>query len=643
MPPRRRLPSEDLSEPEDDTDAGSAVDELGVDEIPGEIQSANCRVMSTRELYQQMSKGAIDVEPPYQRDVVWVKAAQSSLIDSIFKNKWVPTLLFSERRTQVPVKAKDEGSNSTGDFKTKKTWVCMDGKQRLTSIKLFINGQIPWIRQPGKSWYFKQSNPPSPSRLILPEELKETFLSRGITTALYLGLDEMQERDIFRLVQEGKPLTIGEKMAAGTGPWAQYVNELTTTYMTRDDKHPDGWAGRIINMTRGADYKTMSAMVMLLRDKEQHDPPSHFTSQRVQKELDSLQNTTVPPKLKVEVKVLLDSFMQISLLAPPNTQFTIPLNTPQAIFEPIRRGRKAMISPVEMIWIPYMISKHGRQLSTPRLLELIELFKIDIRAKYPREVKNNTEVTRYIIAWIQNAANVRRVTGKYSGYKVPLLSDPETSSSSATTPGSAHRSERADPQANSTGVGSPPSSKRRLSEVPRTAGPSGNKRPRQSASVQSQMHPPASSTADSPLTANSTGTQSSRATSNRPTPSAMPTNNSTGPQPTRPPANGSTPSATSLNNVQGARPTPVDPVGTLFGNHVHPRLDRINQASNLPGLGVTGIRDSTSAQFAQPLHFGSRPSANLTNLDPSQRNPTQNNLHGLPPRPNPPQWNNQPR
>lgn len=85
----------------------------------------------------------------------------------------------------------------------------------LTDFCLFL---FQIHRQPGKHWYFKQSNPPSPSRLIISEELQELFLQRGITTALYIGLSEMEERDIFRLVQEGKPLTIGEKMQAAAGP-----------------------------------------------------------------------------------------------------------------------------------------------------------------------------------------------------------------------------------------------------------------------------------------------------------------------------------------------------------------------------------------------------------------------------------------
>lgn len=49
MPPRRRAPSEDLSDSYDgQSDEEAEADELSGDEIPGEISSANCRVMSTR-------------------------------------------------------------------------------------------------------------------------------------------------------------------------------------------------------------------------------------------------------------------------------------------------------------------------------------------------------------------------------------------------------------------------------------------------------------------------------------------------------------------------------------------------------------------------------------------------------------------
>ncbi|CAH7685855.1 hypothetical protein PPACK8108_LOCUS20447 [Phakopsora pachyrhizi] len=381
-----------------------------VDEIPGAIESANCRVFSTRELYEKMNNDRIDVEPPYQRDVVWPRSSQSALIDSIFKNKWVPTLLFSLRPAHLDRKGK----------LVKEKWVCMDGKQRLTSVKLFMDGEIPWIERPGTSWYYKQSNPPSPSRMILSEERMEVWLSRGLTTALYSKLSELQERDIFRLVQEGKPLTIGEKMQAAAGAWGEYFDEMTQLYMTNNEHNPNGWCTRIAHLKRGADFKTMTSIILLIRDRllRPTEAPRFLSSITLQKELTLLLNEKVPEELKKEVTQLLDSFMKVTMLAPPKTRWMVEPHTPDALFYPIIKGRKTMISPVELIWIPYLISVHGPKVSLGRVLELIRNLKIDLRKQYPREVKNNLQVTNFIKEWIHNY-DLSKLTGCYKGYDVP--------------------------------------------------------------------------------------------------------------------------------------------------------------------------------------------------------------------------------
>lgn len=54
-----------------------------------------------------MHWGEIDLEPEYQRDVVWSDLRQEALIDSLFHNYYIPPILFalrleddgSERRT----------------------------------------------------------------------------------------------------------------------------------------------------------------------------------------------------------------------------------------------------------------------------------------------------------------------------------------------------------------------------------------------------------------------------------------------------------------------------------------------------------------------------------------------------------------
>jgi len=407
------MPAGYVTESESDTDQldaeGSEIDSSdGV--IPGALQSANCRVWSTRELYERMNKALIDVEPPYQRDVVWSKPAQSSLIDSILKNKWVPTLLFSERPACVDRFGR----------KRKARWVCMDGKQRLTSIRLFMDGVIPWYMKPKQPLYFKQSDPPQPSRRLLTEEQQEVFLSRGLTAAMYSQLTELQERDIFRLVQEGKPLTTGEKMQASSGLWSIYVNELTAHYMSRNDDKPNGWSGRISNLKRGSDYKTMAEMVMTIRDRFYNgsSPSKYWSYAKVQKEIDSLAEVEVPQDLQNRVKFLLDYFMDLSTLAPPKTPYTIEMRTPDALYLPIQRGKRTMIAPIEMVWIPQMIAVHSKDLSKGKLLEMVEMYKIAIRKKFPNEVKSNATLVSWTVDWIQTF-DVSKLTGKYTGWAVP--------------------------------------------------------------------------------------------------------------------------------------------------------------------------------------------------------------------------------
>lgn len=89
-----------------------------------------------------MHEGVIDLCPAYQRgksdnnssfqtltrvqDVVWSEAKQSKLLDSIYRNYYVPPIVFD-------VYKDDEGEE---------VMRCVDGKQRLTSIQKFFDGQV---------------------------------------------------------------------------------------------------------------------------------------------------------------------------------------------------------------------------------------------------------------------------------------------------------------------------------------------------------------------------------------------------------------------------------------------------------------------------------------------------------------------
>ena len=70
-------------------------------------------------------EGLIDLSPPYQRDVVWPESKQTKLLDSLYRNFYIPPIVMC-----------------VGSEDGHKIMRCVDGKQRLTSIQKFMDGQV---------------------------------------------------------------------------------------------------------------------------------------------------------------------------------------------------------------------------------------------------------------------------------------------------------------------------------------------------------------------------------------------------------------------------------------------------------------------------------------------------------------------
>ncbi|KAG8698879.1 hypothetical protein FRC09_006973 [Ceratobasidium sp. 395] len=155
-----------------------------------------------------MKTGDIKVDPEYQRNVVWSDAKQSKLIDSILRNFYVPPILFCI--------SEDSSGNQTR--------ICIDGKQRLTSIRRFLDGLIP--HKDGKmSFYFKQADGTKAVRL-LPEPLRKQFRNKTLVCIEYRELSPVHEREMFQRVQLGMALTTGEQLQSFDGPMAQFVHRI---------------------------------------------------------------------------------------------------------------------------------------------------------------------------------------------------------------------------------------------------------------------------------------------------------------------------------------------------------------------------------------------------------------------------------
>jgi hypothetical protein len=84
----------------------------------GEVLSPPTPVRySCEALTGMIDRGQIDLEPEYQRGVVWNVAKQSAVIDSIFRNCYVPPVLFSIH------------SHTNEEDDTEELRICVDGKQ----------------------------------------------------------------------------------------------------------------------------------------------------------------------------------------------------------------------------------------------------------------------------------------------------------------------------------------------------------------------------------------------------------------------------------------------------------------------------------------------------------------------------------
>lgn len=139
----------------------------------------------------------IDLNPVYQRDVVWSDIKMGSFIDSLM-NGYVPSNITM---------SKNNGK-----------WICIDGKQRITSIIRFNDNDIPWIfvddNGDQKYVYFNEvpeNKKDSSDCCKLSKDQQKVFLEKTITLIVYKNLDYITQCDIFNRIQNSMSATSGEQ------------------------------------------------------------------------------------------------------------------------------------------------------------------------------------------------------------------------------------------------------------------------------------------------------------------------------------------------------------------------------------------------------------------------------------------------
>ncbi|KAI9429259.1 hypothetical protein H4582DRAFT_2121044 [Lactarius indigo] len=199
---------------------------------------------TTEQLHTMIHEGDVDLDPEYQRAVVWSSSKQMAIIDSLFHNYYIPPVVFAISKDPV------DGAV---------TRLCVDGKQRLTSIQKFFDGQIAYrCPRTKKQWWYTTSTATRGSRSEIPASQKRVFAQKLITCIEYHHLSPAAEREVFQRVQLGMSLTSAEKLQAISSPWANYVTHLEKTHVTID--------GGLVDMiafddTRGRAFQNIAQLV----------------------------------------------------------------------------------------------------------------------------------------------------------------------------------------------------------------------------------------------------------------------------------------------------------------------------------------------------------------------------------------------
>jgi hypothetical protein len=126
-------------------------------------------------LYNYARKGEIDLEPSYQREVVWTDDQQADLLTTIIDDKLPcpPINLVENKDPSVP------------------KYECMDGKNRLQTLIKFIGNDLEYQGRVYSD---------------LPEEDKIEFTSTNIQVCIFTNMPYEQRREYFRRIQQGRVL-----------------------------------------------------------------------------------------------------------------------------------------------------------------------------------------------------------------------------------------------------------------------------------------------------------------------------------------------------------------------------------------------------------------------------------------------------
>lgn len=338
---------------------------------------------TTQALYEQIIGGDVNLEPEYQRDVVWPESKQVGLIDSILRNFYIPPVIFVSH--QHP-----DGSE---------TKTCIDGKQRLTSIHRFMDGLIHHKDpQTGDKYWYKLNTSNQTGRspgYILPVKYQRLFANKQIVCIEFQDLPDFEEREIFQRVQLGMALTPAEKLQVTNTPMASFVRQLEGEYFGEDK--PLGGDALDWDRSRGGDFRCIAQALYCI--SKYPSLQSVGTVLQIEK---WLQNPTRRTKSKKKAndddEDLTKDELYLSCIHDTFRVFSQLVSDPD--LSPIFLQSGWRVSPVEFITICLLISVEKDRLQLRALAEKLGRMREAVREEHV-DIRMNARVAKTLLDFVK--------------------------------------------------------------------------------------------------------------------------------------------------------------------------------------------------------------------------------------------------
>ena len=164
-------------------------------------------VWSAKQLSGMIKNGKINFDHIVQRSYVWERSRKTGLIESMILGYPVPPV-FAKRV--------DDGTGKRGG----NVYHIMDGKQRLSTVKEFLNDEFALTELPPVIYMDEELGEECETDITdmkfseLPESLQNYLHTVTFNVTYFDNLTKEEERELFKRLNAGKPLSTKSRLLA---------------------------------------------------------------------------------------------------------------------------------------------------------------------------------------------------------------------------------------------------------------------------------------------------------------------------------------------------------------------------------------------------------------------------------------------